>query len=337
MKTALLLIGPRKNIKDPDKIGGVIVLFEDLLANCNNKNITIYIIDTNKENYSNKLSAYLGILWSFLLYLPRATHVSLHGTANDFVLIAPLVVMMSKLFRKSISLRKFAGNFIELYEGYTPLIQKVVQWSLRHATCNFFETHYLVAYFKKYNAYTYWFPNVRERQEISTDSSYQKRFIFIGAISYEKGIETLCQASNLLDDSYRIDIYGKFFDGYTQEYFSDYNVQYCGVLRSEDVINTLQQYDILLLPSYREGYPGVIIEALSVGLPIVATSLEGIKEMVNEESSVLIDTGNIEQLYNAIVSFNSDNYAEKSRAAKQQFDHFDSEIQTSLFLKRIGL
>ena len=333
----ILLIGPRKNIKNPDKIGGVIILFEDLISYCNKKNIAIAVIDTNKDNYSNKLSAYFGIVSSLLFQLPRVTHVSLHGTANDFVLIAPIVVMLSKLFRKDVSLRKFAGNFIELFEGYATFKQKIVTWSLHHTTCNFFETQYLVEYFKKYNTNTYWFPNVREKQEISTDTTYQKRFIFIGAVSHEKGIDVLCRAADLLDDSYLIDIYGKLFDGYTQEYFSEHNVKYCGILRSEDVINTLQQYDILLLPSFREGYPGVIIEALSVGLPIIATNLEGIREMVNEESSVLVDTDNAQQLCEAIMSFDDTNYALKSIAATKQFDNFNSNIQTPLFLKNIGL
>jgi len=161
--------------------------------------------------------------------------------------------------------------------------------------------------------------------------------VFIGAVSHEKGIEVLCRAADLLEDTYQVDIYGKLFDGYTQEYFSEHHVKYCGVLRSEDVINTLQQYDILLLPSFREGYPGVVIEALSVGLPVIATNLEGIREMVNEEASVLVDPGNAQQLYEAIMSFDDTDYALKSAAAKQQFDDFDSDIQTPLFLKRIGL
>ncbi len=337
IKNTFLLIGPRKNIANPEKIGGVIVLFEDLISYCNAHKIEYLIVDTNKTNYKNKLVAYMMILFSIITKTSKVTHVSLHGTANDFALVAPFVLIISKLFRKPLSLRKFAGNFIELFEGYSSIKQKIITWTLQKATCNFFETKYLVSYFKKYNQNTYWFPNVRAKQSVFTDSVYRKKFLFIGAVSEEKGIEVLCNASNLLGNEYRIDIYGGLYDHYTQEYFSDCKAKYKGALKPENVINTLKQYDILLLPSFREGYPGVIVEALSVGLPIIATNLKGIKEMVDEKSSVLIDPDSAKQLKEAMESFDEVNYAQKSAAAKKQFENFDSELQTELFFKRIGL
>ncbi len=331
-----LMIGPRKNKKNPDKIGGVIVLFEDLLSYCDAHGISYDVIDTNKENYSNRLFSYVAIVFLLLRKIPRATHLSLHGTANDFVLIAPVAVLFSKLFGTSVSLRKFAGNFHELFEGFSGLKRRIVTWTLQQSTCNFFETRYLVEYFKPYNPHTHWFPNVRKRQAVSVSGVYRKRFVYIGGICREKGIELLCEASNQLEDDYVVDLYGVLLEDYTKDFFNDYKVQYQGILQPEDVIHTLQQYDILLLPSYREGYPGVIIEALSVGLPVIATKLKGIEEMVNQESSVLIEPGSVEQLAAAMQSFGTTDYAQKSSAAKQQFDAFDSDIQTELFFARIG-
>jgi len=337
MKNIFLLIGPRKNITNPERTGGVIVLFEDLISYCNTHAIEYLIVDTNKANYANTLVAYISIVGLILRKAPKVTHISLHGTANDYLFIAPVAVMFSKLFRKHMSLRKFAGNFIEVFESYSMMKKRIIAWVLRQATCNFFETKYLVNYFKQYNQNTYWFPNVRAKQHVFTDNIYRKKLLFIGAVSEEKGIEVLCHASNLLSDEYEIDIYGGLCDHYTQAYFSSYNVKYKGTLKPENVINTLKQYDILLLPSFREGYPGVIVEALSVGLPIIATNLKGIKEMVDEQSSVLIDPDSVEQLKEAIESFHDMNYAQKSAAAKKQFEQFDSELQTKLFFKRIGL
>ncbi len=333
----ILLIGPRKNKTDPKKIGGVIVLFEDLLRQCEARNVPYEVIDTNKANYNNILAAYLSIIFFLIIKIPRATHVSLHGTAKDYLFIAPIAVMVSKIFGKPVSLRKFAGNFIELFEGYSAVKRRIIVWTLQHATCNFFETRYLVAYFKAYHANTYWFPNVRARQEVVTESIYRKKFVFIGAVEPQKGIDVLCEAANGLPEDYQIDIYGKCSKEYTQEYFNNYRVQYRGILESENVTNTLQQYDILILPSFREGYPGVIIEALSVGLPIIATNLQGIREMVDAASSILVEPGNVQQLQEAIVSFQSDGYAQKSLAAKKQFENFDSDRQTAQFFKHIGL
>lgn len=333
----LLLIGPRTNKKDPSRTGGIIVLFEDLLSQCKAMNINFEVIDTNKANYSNKIIAYMYILFYSIMKTSKATHVSLHGTANDYMLIAPVVVFFSKLFEKHISLRKFAGNFDVLYNKSSYIQKRIIDYALRKSDVNFFETKYLVEKFKSQNKCTYWFPNVRKNTNFTVGKIYQKKFVFLGHVSKEKGIMELLNASKLLDDSYTIDIYGSLIDDIKKINFHEYNVNYKGTLTPGDVQQTFSGYNILVLPSYREGYPGVIIEALSVGLPIIATNLEGIKEMVNDKSSILIDPKNTSQLKEAIESFNEKNYIKKSAFALKQFENFDSDKQTEKFLKKIGI
>ncbi len=113
----LLLIGPMLNKKDPLKTGGIIVLFEDLISQCKDSDINFKIIDTNKENYPNKIFALMSIFMNSIINISKFTHVSLHGTANDYMFIAPFVVFFSKLFSRKISLRKFAGNFDVIYDN----------------------------------------------------------------------------------------------------------------------------------------------------------------------------------------------------------------------------
>jgi len=337
MKKIFLFIGPKNWIVDPDKAGGVVVLFEDLLSYCDEHNIKYITIDTNKWNYNNKLFAYISILFQVLIKIPNAKNVSLHGTANDYIFIAPFALIVAKLFGKKFVLRKFAGNFIDLYEGYPLYIQKIINFILTKADMNFFETKYLVNYFKNFNKNTFWFPNVRKKNNIMTDGNYKKKFIFVGSVNEEKGVEILCKASNLLTKEYSIDVYGVLDTKYTESFFDDFNVKYKGRLRPENVAKIMSEYDVLVLPSYREGYPGVIIEALSVGLPIVATKLDGIKEMLNDKVSVLIEPKNVMQLKEAIESFNNQNYEIMSEQAKVQFRLFDSDIQTQMFMEKLEL
>ncbi|MEW6003265.1 MAG: glycosyltransferase, partial [Nitrospirota bacterium] len=58
--------------------------------------------------------------------------------------------------------------------------------------------------------------------------------------------------------------------------------------------------DILCLPSLREGLPSVILEALACGLPVVATQVGGIPELISEDNGILVEPQNAAALANSI-------------------------------------
>jgi glycosyltransferase involved in cell wall biosynthesis len=331
----ILLIGPLENKKDPTKTGGIIVLFLDLLHQFNQCKINYAIIDTNKENYSHKVIALLSIWYQILIKVRQFNHISLHGTANDYIFIAPFAVFIAKLLGKTVSLRKFAGNFDDVYLSMNSILKSAVSYALRYSNANFFETKYLVNYFSKFNPHTYWFPNVRAKPVQLRSGPYQKKFVFIGTITKEKGVIELLEASNLLDETYVIHLYGpiaKDMDGFN---FSTYRAVYQKALRPNEVLETLRAYDVLILPSYREGYPGIIIEALSVGLPIITTDLAGIKEMLDEKCAIFIRPENTKDIKNSVIGFNRDNYNYFSKNAIKCFELFNSDIQTPKFIQTI--
>lgn len=334
---SILLIGPRTNKQFPAKTGGIIVLFEDLVSYCDEHSISYNIIDTNKNNYPNKLFAFLMIFCRLFIDIPKASHVSLHGTANDYLYIAPIALVISKVLNKPLSLRKFAGNYREIYESYSFLKKKIITALLKNVSYSFFETKYLVEYFKQYNNNTFWFPNVRKKQIRQVNTEYKKKYIFIGLVCEEKGIEILSNAAKQLPEKYTIDIYGSLSTDFSKEYFDESQMNYKGKLKAEDVIDTLLQYNVLVLPSFREGYPGVILEALSIGMPVIATKLEGIQEILKNDSGILVEPANVKQLSNAILSISQDNYSDYSSSALKEFENFDTESRTKEFFTRTNI
>jgi len=69
-------------------------------------------------------------------------------------------------------------------------------------------------------------------------------------------------------------------------------VTYKGVLSPEEVISTLRHYDALVFPSYYlgEGHPGVLIEAMMAGIPVITTAFRSIPELVEDRVNGLLVT-----------------------------------------------
>ena len=90
-----------------------------------------------------------------------------------------------------------------------------------------------------------------------------------------------------------------------------------------DVDALLSECDALLLPSTLEATPYVIIEAMASGLPVVASNLYGIPEIVRDgETGLLVDPGAREELVRAIAALaqDRDRGARMGRAGRKRFE-----------------
>lgn len=67
----------------------------------------------------------------------------------------------------------------------------------------------------------------------------------------------------------------------------------------QDVGNFYQTADLLVLTSSYEGTPNVVLEAMSFGVPVIATRVGGIPEIVTRESGILVDAADTMGLFDA--------------------------------------
>ena len=172
---------------------------------------------------------------------------------------------------------------------------------------------------------------------LSTDATYKKRFIYIGHVNTNKGINLLLELFPGLPEDYSISIYGPLSDEFKEKDFAVSQIRYNGVIAPDKVTDVLAEHDVLILPTQHssEGYPGVIIEAYSVGLPVIASHIGGIPEIVNDKTGILFEPGNVEQLKQAVLSFDDANYINYQESAKNQFSEFDSSKVTQQFISAI--
>lgn len=333
----LLLMGPNINIKSPEIASGPIVFFDGLKKELTVKEVDFIVIDTNKKNYMNFIFAYISIVFQVILKQVDRTHIALHSS-RDYMILGALIIFVGRFFGKKISLRKFGGEAIRTYESSNGLKKIYLQWLFSEMDTLFFQTRYLVDFFLGLNAKTYWFPNVRKKVlRPSIPREFKKRFVFISHVIREKGIDEIIEAFVQLDKTYSIDIYGPILDRkYSEEYFQKHGISYKGALEAVKVVETLNKYDVVLLPSYKEGYPGIVIEAYSLGMPVITTNLQAIKEIVDPyKTGVLIEPKDVKGLIGAIRYFDIDNYAHMSVKAYKKFDLFEFDTQTIQYLERL--
>lgn len=289
----ILLLGPRMCKNDT---GGVVVLFENLITNFIEEEVEFDVVDTNSKNYSSKLLMFFLVVKSIILDSRKYKLVSLHGTASDFLYFSPFFIFINLFFKKNYNLRKFAGNFDQFYESKNRLSQFFIEKLLKRSSSNHFETKKLVDYFSKFNRKTFWFPNVRPRANISS-VRYSRgdtfRVIFLSQIMKEKGVNELFDALDGNMD-YELVFYGPVREDakcLPLRIESSVNCKYHGSAPNNEIYNILSKYHALILPTYYpgEGYPGILIEALMLGLPIVATDWKEIPELLGESGCLIPD------------------------------------------------
>lgn len=96
--------------------------------------------------------------------------------------------------------------------------------------------------------------------------------------------------------------------------------------RTDKVINCLEKTDLFLYPSYSEGLPGALIEAMMAGNIIIASDIPENLECVNESCAVLFEKGNIVDLSDKILKVlgNLNTYKKLGlKAQKTAFEKFD--------------
>ena len=118
----------------------------------------------------------------------------------------------------------------------------------------------------------------------------KRRIGFIGRLDPIKRIDDLIEAMVMLPD-HRLEIFGEGSERprleklIIQRRFNDRVILHGAIADPKDA---LDQIDILVLPSSAEGFGLVLIEAMAAGVPVVATNVPGIRDVVRDNETGLL-------------------------------------------------
>lgn len=145
-------------------------------------------------------------------------------------------------------------------------------------------------------------------------------FIFVGKVSFAKGIPYLLEAFGRISEEQAtlrlVGAYDKDSELY-KKYGCYKNIIFEGAVLHNDVLKKLKNADVFILPSLMEGMSLAGLEAMSCGLPVICTKNSGLDQFVHDDNGFLIDSMNVEQLYDKIMWFilNRERIPEMSKSA----------------------
>lgn len=236
----------------------------------------------------------IGIMIRVAWKLPRVRLVVLMANCRFICTMGLPIILLSRVMRRPIVIKPFGAMLADRIGAMGPRRKSLTMFLLNKSACIFPQTRRLaddlVAVAGMTAARVVHFPNFLPDEAIRADYR-KKRFagacVFVGQIKREKGVFDIVEALRGRE-GFKCDFFGPIVgrdrDAFMEALSGAGNCAYRDVVEPDAVIETIGDYDVLLLPSYHpgEGYPAVILQAFAAGVPVIASDWKDIPEMVED-------------------------------------------------------
>jgi len=316
MKPKILMFGPI-----PPPYGGMSVYIKNII-----ESKLIYIVDLKILNtrvpaffFKHKEFRIILFIKFLIVYLSNVFIYSfqiihIHTSANLGFWEKGFFVLISKLLQKKVILHIHGSEFKEFCENSR--LKQLIAFILKHSNAVIVLSDIWAKFIYQYSGQK---NIITIENGINLEPFYKCesskdsiKILFVGALGRRKGLFTILESIKNFPELQvpRIKFYiiGKglsekehleVLNAFKKEKLP--NVVFLGELSGEPKYEFYRKSDIFILPSFAEGFPIALLEAMASYLPIVSTKVGGIPDMIHEENGILITPGNYKDLGIAII------------------------------------
>ncbi|MHC5611002.1 MAG: glycosyltransferase family 4 protein [Nostoc sp.] len=278
-----------------------------------------HIITHEEGAIAIKIMVFLKAVWKFLWILLReeVDIVQLEISQRGSVLRQAIMALLAWVFHKPIILHAHGSQFHVFYAELPKWIQQLLTWVFSKCQrlivlSESWRSFYIENLGLKPEQVVVFYNPVKIPAEVPHRSVSKKvNLLFLGRIGQRKGAFDLIEAFSLLPTEHKsISSLIMAGDGDIEQArnlvttlnLEDY-IKLPGWIGSDERDILLTEGDVFVLPSYNEGLPLAMLEAMAWELPVIVTPVGGIPEIVTQsENGLIVNPGNIQQLSDAIKS-----------------------------------
>lgn len=249
----------------------------------------------------------------WMLFHPEIKIVHVQGSVGASFWRKAIFIYIAKFFHKKVVWHMHAGRFAVFYQQHRYAVKKVVDKSDVIIALSEYWKEYFKKEFRAKRVEI--IKNVISAPKAHKQQTSYFTLLFLGLLGKNKGIYDLleCIWDHKVEFQGKLKLYigGNGEIEHVKQLIKEYGIAdiviFEGWVSGDKKIELLNKSDAYILPSYKEGLPISILEAMSYGMPIISTPVGGIPEIVsNGENGYLVEPGNKEDIYKAIISLLND-------------------------------
>lgn len=299
----VLMIGPGRRLK-----GGISSVVESYYNVGLDKIVNLEYLDTFTEGTSiKKIKFAIKALFEFDNLAKKSDIIHIHMSSRGSFYRKSLFIKRAYRMKKKIILHVHGSEFEKFYEECNFLMQNYVRDIF--SKCNKVialseEWKIILSNIVDANKIEVLYNSIEVRKNNLEKDYSKKKVLFLGRVGKRKGAYDILEVAPKIISKHPDVEFIIAGDGEVDRFRELCNkkninkgMNIVGWIDGEEKIKLLDEATIYLLPSYNEGMPISILEAMSYRLPIISTNIGGIPQLItNEIEGYLINAGDIENL-----------------------------------------